>query len=171
MARLFFALWPPQAARDELAAVAAALVARSGGRAVAASKVHLTLAFLGDTPQDRIALARDAANEVSGSVFDACLDRLGSFSRAGVAWAGMSRPPEALLGLAAGLSGSLRHRGFVLDDRPFAAHVTLVRRIERNVGSEPMPSVRWQASEFALVESDRRTGTYETREVWELGAR
>ena len=171
MARLFFALWPPQAARDELAAVAAALVARSGGRAVAASKVHLTLAFLGDTPQDRIALARDAANEARGSVFDACLDRLGSFSRAGVAWAGMSRSPEALLELAAGLSGSLRRRGFVLDDRPFAAHVTLVRRIERSVGPEPMPPVRWQASEFALVESDRRTGTYETRGVWELGAR
>ncbi len=171
MARLFFALWPPQAVRDELAGVAAAVVARSGGRAVPASKVHLTLAFLGDTPEDRIALAMDAADDVRGNAFDVCLDRLGSFPRAGVAWAGMSQPPAALLELAAGLSEPLRRRGFVLDERPFAAHVTLARRIERTVGPDPMRPVSWEARELALVESDRRTGEYGIRGVWELGAR
>jgi 2'-5' RNA ligase len=171
MARLFFALWPPDAARSELARLAAEVADRSGGRPVAASKVHLTLAFLGEVPAERAAAAIAAAQGVEGAGFSATFDQLGSFPRAGVAWAGPSRPPPELRHLADGLASRLRDAGFALDDRPFAAHVTLARRITRRIEAAAMAPVEWEAKSFALVESDRRTGRYTTRESWVLGAR
>jgi len=171
MARLFFALWPPDAARIALAREASQLALRCGGRAVAENRIHLTLAFLGDVPDSRVANAVSAAEAVSGAVFSAVFDHVGSFSRSDAAWAGLSRPPEALLGLAANLANRLRESGFVLEKRPFAAHVTLVRRILRKVERAPLEPIAWETRAFALVESDLRAGRYETRGMWELGAR
>ena len=82
-----------------------------------------------------------------------------------------SRPPPQLETLAAGLAAGLRESGFTLEERAFAAHVTLARRARRNIdGALPVP-VTWEAMSFALVESDLRTGRYETRGSWMLGTR
>jgi RNA 2',3'-cyclic 3'-phosphodiesterase len=171
MARLFFALWPPDAARAALSRLALDAAERSGGRPVAAAKIHLTLAFLGDVPAERAGAALNAADRVAGEGFIAEFDRLGTFGRAGVAWVAPSRPPPQLEALAAALAGQLRESGFVLEERAFAAHVTLARRIRRKVdGALPEP-VAWDANAFALVESDLRTGRYETRGRWILGTR
>lgn len=171
MARLFFALWPSEAARRELAALARELAVRSGGRPAPEAKIHLTLAFLGDTPADRLGAALEAARSVPGERFLARLDCVGSFARSGVAWAGMSKLPPQLTALARDLSSALASAGFALEDRAFAAHATLARRIRRRVVAEAIAPIEWQAVRFALVESDLRTGKYETRESWELGAR
>jgi len=169
--RLFFALWPSEPARSALAKLALEVAARSGGRAVGAEKLHLTLAFLGDTPRERIPAAVEAARCIDARCFLAIVDRVGSFARAGVAWAGMSAPPPALAELAARLSSRLREAQFVLDKRPFAAHATLARRIGRSIPAEPIDPIEWDATRFALVESNLRTGRYETLASWELEAR
>jgi 2'-5' RNA ligase len=171
MARLFFALWPPEDARDALARHAEDAVKRCGGRPVPAAKIHLTLAFLGSLPPERVAIAAAVADRVAGDAFVATFDRLGTFVRAGVAWVAPSRPPAALEALAAMLAVQLRESGFALEERPFAAHVTLARRIRGRLdGTLPEP-VAWQANAFALVESDLRTGSYATRGRWSLGTR
>ena len=54
--RLFFALWPDDATRDALDRTGKWLHRHWGGRRMRADTLHLTLAFLGDTP----AAARDA---------------------------------------------------------------------------------------------------------------
>ena len=46
--RLFFALWPDEGVRAELARWTRALHAACGGRTTRADKLHLTLAFLGE---------------------------------------------------------------------------------------------------------------------------
>ena len=171
MARLFFALWPDAAARVELAALARDVAAHCGGRATPEAKIHLTLAFLGETPADRLPVALQAAGSVRGERFLARLDHAGSLSRSGVAWAGMSVVPPELEALAADLARGLRSAGFALEDRPFAAHVTLARRIRRRPAGAPIAPITWPAQDFALVESGRRTGNYETRGSWELGTR
>ncbi len=166
MARLFFALWPDAPSRPRLAAKAAELACECGGRAVPEANIHLTLAFLGEVDAARVPLAWEAAAKVTLTPFRLELDRLGSFSGACVGWAGPGRMPAELVGLEAGLATALGARGFALDDRPFAAHATLVRRIERAVAPRAIEPIGWQVEEVALVESRRGTGRYETLGVF-----
>ncbi len=56
--RLFFAVWPPLAVAEALAAWARRLQRETGGRAVAAKNIHLTLAFLGEVSEERLPALR-----------------------------------------------------------------------------------------------------------------
>ena len=58
--------------------------------------------------------------------------------------------------------------GFALDERAFAAHLTLARRIREPLAPEPMEAVRWRVDSFALVESVRGEGAYRTLAEWPL---
>jgi 2'-5' RNA ligase len=168
MARLFFALWPDEAARQSLADVATALAERVRGRPVPAAKIHLALAFLGEIAADRVRAARQAGTIVRSSGFNLVLDCLGSFRASQVAWAGCARIPPELVRLHAGLTGELRSLAFTLEDRPFAPHVTLARRISKAVPPGPMPPLEWKAHELTLVRSDAGTGRYDVLEGWPL---
>ncbi|QJR16864.1 RNA 2',3'-cyclic phosphodiesterase [Usitatibacter palustris] len=166
MARLFFALRPSAPALAALAALGESLARQSGGRAVPAAKIHLTLAFLGEVEPQRVAMARGAADAVGSERFEARCDQVGSFRGAGVAWAGMSEMPAGLVRLAASLAARLRDAGFVLETRPFVPHLTLVRRVERAVPVTPIAPIAWTMEGFSLVESDLRSGRYVERGSW-----
>ncbi|HEY2628942.1 MAG TPA: RNA 2',3'-cyclic phosphodiesterase [Usitatibacter sp.] len=166
--RLFFALWPGDEVRAQVAAVAASIAARSQGRAVPAAKLHLTLSFLGEIAEDRVADALEAAHSVRGEPFELTLDATGSFRAARVAWAAPSKPPAALVALQASLDRELRSRGFVLDERPFAAHATLARKIATVLPRDSIAPIAWSAREFVLVGSETGRGSYAVLERWEL---
>ena len=157
MNRLFFAIWPDDAGADRLRALAESLAPRVGGRPVPRDNIHLTLAFLGDLDDERAAAA--AAVRGEGKAFVLSLDRLGSFRKARVAWAGASRAPGELVALESQLGEALRGLGFTLEDRPFAPHVTLLRKTERTLAAEAIEAVRWEVGEVTLVRS--RAGKYE----------
>jgi 2'-5' RNA ligase len=169
MARLFFALWPDAGARAALAELARSTASRHGGRAVPAANLHLTLVFLGEVDPARIGALRTAAEGLACPGFALALDRVGGFRRAGVAWAGCRRPPPALLALQSELEKRIREAGFSPDDRAFAPHLTLARRVRDAVAEGDVESVAWRASEFALVETARGGGAYRTLAVWPLG--
>jgi 2'-5' RNA ligase len=168
MARLFFALWPDEAARAALAARSKEVALRCGGRPVPAANLHLTLAFLGEVDPGRVPALHRAARPGRTAAFELALDWLGAFARARVAWAGCGRPPEELIALQAGLALRIREAGFALEERPFAVHLTLARRIRTPLAPEPMEAVRWKVSSFALVESVRGEGAYRTLAEWPL---
>lgn len=166
MARLFFALWPDGAASKALARLAAAVAPLAGGKPVPEGRMHLTLAFLGEVAPERVAVARQVG--VAGVPVELALDRLGAFRGAKVAWAGPAQPAPALLELQARLASELRRRGFALESRPFHAHVTLVRGIERPVPVAPVAPIAWTAGAVALVQTQPGTGRYATLQEWEL---
>jgi 2'-5' RNA ligase len=166
--RLFFALWPGEAVRRALAGVAGPLAQLASGRPVPAANLHLTLAFLGEVAADRIVDLHEAAGTVRVARFEVVLDQVGSFRAARVAWAGASRMPAALASLQSSLDAALRARGFKLEDRAFAAHVTLARKIEKPVPRAAMPPIRWRPRDFALVHSQPGTGRYAVVESWPL---
>jgi RNA 2',3'-cyclic 3'-phosphodiesterase len=166
--RLFFALWPDEAAARALAALAASLAGQAGGKPVPLEKIHMTLAFLGPVAEDRRAHALEAAARLRPRAFELILDRVGAFRRAGVAWAGTSSPPERLLGLQSKLEARLRERGFGLEDRPYTPHVTLARRIERAVPRAATARIVWTAREFTLVRSETASGRYVVERRWDL---
>jgi 2'-5' RNA ligase len=165
MARLFFALWPDAPARQALAARAKDLADECGGRAVPASSLHVTLVFLGEVDPSRVGELVRAAELARGRPFDLSLDRVGGFARARVAWAGARQPPEALLEFQADLERRVREAGFSPDDRPFALHLTLARRVRTAPATRDVDAVKWRAGAFALVES---AGGYRNLAEWPL---
>ncbi len=169
MARLFFALWPDDAAVVRLSRLAEGLAQSAGGKAVPAAKIHLTIAFLGEVASHRIDDARAAAAIVDVPGFRLKVDIAGSFSGARVAWAGASSVPRALAALELGLAAQLRQRGFELEERPFAPHLTLSRKIERPFARVPIEPIGWDAFALALVRAGSGAGRYTTLESWALG--
>jgi RNA 2',3'-cyclic 3'-phosphodiesterase len=168
MARLFFALWPDEDARRALGALAHDVARVAGGKPAPPEKIHLTLAFLGEIPAERCPELIGAAREIRGAPFTLKLDRVGSFRRARVAWAGTSEAPRALVDLQAALAARLASRGFGLEEREFAPHLTLARRIERSLPPASIAPIAMRATALALVASETGTGRYTTLDTWPL---
>jgi len=166
--RLFFALWPDEPAAVKLAALSRELALLTGGRPVAAAKIHLTLAFLGDLEDSALDPARRAVEGSNHAPFEVALDQVGSFKGARVAWAGCRELARGLVDLQSDLDARLRRAGFVLDERPYTPHVTLARKATRAIGRKAAEPIRWQATSFTLVRSELGKGSYATLEEWVL---
>ena len=166
MARLFFAIWPDAAARERLAALAVEVAAVAQGKPVPAENLHLTLAFLGEVAPERAEALPAIAAALGAPAFTLRFDRVGSFPRARVAWAGCANPPPGLVHLQAGLSKGLAKGGFALEDRPFAPHLTLARKAKVALPPARIEPLHWKVGELALVAS--RAGRYETVAAWRL---
>lgn len=156
--RLFFALWPDEALRAALAAITADLAAECGGRATARANLHVTLAFLGSVPRERVAAFETMAAALPREPFELQLDTLGYWRRSGIVWAGAARVPAALLRLAADMKHGLQALGWPVDERPFAAHATLVREARRGPANPALALPPWSVSDFVLVSSTQHAG-------------
>ncbi|WP_119718395.1 RNA 2',3'-cyclic phosphodiesterase [Cognatilysobacter tabacisoli] len=163
-ARLFFALRPDDATRAALAECAEDFRRRAAldGRPVPASRLHLTLVFLGATtgaedPLERA--ARTAGDAVRAAPFELVLDAGGAFPGARVGWLGASTVPAALRQLRAAVVGSLEAAGVVppraADFRP---HVTVQRDLRRLPDAIALPPLRWAVDGFALLRSEPGRG-------------
>jgi 2'-5' RNA ligase len=152
--RLFFALWPDAATSDALATLAQQVAAESGGRPTAPGNVHLTLAFLGDQPRRIARELGAAAARISAPSFDVVLDSVDSWRKNAVAWAGVQSVPPPLVELQQKIARSLLASGLEPEERPFAVHVTLARRITVAVRRPLVPPLVWHVTAFALVASE-----------------
>ena len=162
--RLFYALVPDEALRASLGARALALADAIGGRAVPAHNVHMTLAFLGEVPGERVGALRDISGALPRAAFTLVLDRVGEWHHAGVAWIAPSRVPAELAALQAALADSLRAREFALEARPFRPHLTLVRRRRKPLVDAPTEPLVWNVSRVSLMRSESTAGLVRYRE-------
>ena len=153
--RLFFALWPGEAASQALARLATRIALDARGRATAAERLHLTMAFVGPVPDSAVDTLVAIGAAIAGHVraFTLTLDRVGSFRDAGIAWIGTRTPPVELLELASELKLALGSAGFRVDDRDFKAHLTLARRCERRATLQDTPAVSWRVEAMSLMAS------------------
>jgi 2'-5' RNA ligase len=152
-ARVFFALWPAPAVRSALFRYGQALHGELGGRLTAEASVHMTLLFLGGVPEAALGSLQEAAGRVRFAPFSMTIDTAKCWRHNSIAWAGPSAMPAALRDLAGQLSAAASAAGFATEDRPFAAHVTLVRKARcRPLDLQPI-GVEWPVSEFVLVRS------------------
>ena len=144
--RLFFAAWPP-------AETAAALHAWAGGlegRGVARENIHLTLAFLGDADPDR---AVAAARRVRASRHELPIEAARYWPKNEIVWVGPRATPPPLVALVESLQLELSRDAFILERRPFAAHVTLLRKARAPKSLPGLPRVSWPVDEVLLVRS------------------
>ena len=171
--RLFFALWPTDAVRAQLAAAAQSYA--SCGRAIAARNLHITLVFLGAVAQARLAAVLDAAQSTQKLTFDGKfsvhLDAVELWRRSSLICLTAGQAPPQLLTIVGRLGAELRERGFELREREtFRPHVTLVRDVARGSKVAGAVSVPWPIDSFALVESKvgQRGSEYTVLEQWRL---
>jgi RNA 2',3'-cyclic 3'-phosphodiesterase len=151
--RLFFALWPPAATVAALAAWTAQVQKATGGRVTRPESIHLTLAFLGEVADDRVGDAVKAARSVRGERHTLPIERAKVWAHNNIAWVGPERTPPGLESLVRSLHESLRTHGFTIESRPFAAHITLIRKARKAPRLPPPPAVHWPVDEFTLVRS------------------
>ncbi|MEO8741286.1 MAG: RNA 2',3'-cyclic phosphodiesterase [Casimicrobiaceae bacterium] len=171
--RLFFALWPAPRTRAALARVAGQVADETGGRAVAADNLHLTLAFLGERPADLVARLSEVAAGIECAAFTLQLDDVGYWRKTGLAWLGAVAPPVELTNLQRELVRVLAGVGVEQEARLFAAHITLVRRIGTIVPRRLASRIAWHVDSFSLVASElgREGARYSVVETWPLRAR
>jgi 2'-5' RNA ligase len=150
--RLFLALWPDGAVRSRLESIPAGIAA--SGRRIPARNLHLTLAFLGSLDPAAQRCVEEAAQTVRARPCTLLLDEVGWFRRPRVLWVGASQVPAQLEDLVEQLSERLTPCGYAPDSRPFRAHVTLARKVDRGpLRREAIAPIEWHVDGFALVES------------------
>jgi len=169
--RLFVALEIPSAVRDNLSAFLSemgALTEKLGERRVRwvrPENLHVTLKFIGEVADAKLAAIRTALSTVpSVAPIDVRFRGLGFFpneNRPTVLWAGLDASPH-LSAFAGDIDSALNTMGIAKEKRAFVPHLTLGRfavpllheklraaiqkNRERELGS-------FQASEFQLIES------------------
>jgi 2'-5' RNA ligase len=170
--RLFFALWPDTRARTALSRLAQEVAHNGQGRAPSASSLHLTLAFLGELPQQRVEALLDVGQRVAAaaSPFPLTLDRIGGRAY-GVAWLAPPSLLEPLHHLHAALADTLAATGFSLQQRMFRPRVTLARDCARPAHRGRIAPIGWEVRRLSLVASTLAAGGSEYRYVgeWPLG--
>lgn len=168
--RLFFALWPEPELSRQLHELAATLLRTGDGRRVAAENIHLTLAFLGSVGAPFRECAEQAAAAVRAKEFRLTLEQLGCWSKTGILWAGPAHTPPPLLTLVTELNAGLADCGYVPEKRPYAAHLTLARKVRRCPPPAPIEPLIWEARRFCLVRSHMGApgARYEIVREWEL---
>ena len=162
--RLFVAIPFPPDVRAHLAQ-AQQLLRSQGvrGNFSRVENLHLTLAFLGETPRCRDAARAMAAAE--DRCFSMTLHGLGRFGD--VWWMGVV-PCPPLEDLAVSLQARLREAGFALESRPFRPHITLLRKAQGPPAPRlDLPPATMQAEKMVLMESLRQDGRLVYRVVQE----
>ena len=168
--RLFFALWPSDELRPDLAAAAGRVHAFTDGRRVADEKLHLTLHFLGGWsrfPRDVASRAADAASSVRARAFHLVIDHAGTFEGARVGWLAPSGN-SGLDALWSGLGRALDAADIALRAQPrFTPHVTVRRGIRIVLEDVAVDPISWPVDGFVLVHS--HDGRYDVLDRWALG--
>jgi 2'-5' RNA ligase len=148
--RLFFALsCPAHAAQDILAWREQTAL---GGHWVSPDNLHITLAFLGNQPLERLPALQALADDCIHAPFRLELDHLSLLARRFACLEPMPAP-ECLLGLQAQLATTLERAGLFHEPRPYRPHLTLSRECHQLPASAP-PKVTWQVAEFGLYASE-----------------
>ncbi|GGY04266.1 RNA 2',3'-cyclic phosphodiesterase [Litchfieldella qijiaojingensis] len=152
--RLFFALWPDDALRHELVALARQVQGSCGGRRPRDEAIHLTLAFLGEVSPAQASELADMTRGFHCPAGQWTLDRFGHFRRGGILWLGSEAPVPALDAVQARLWQALTDYGFTPPSRPFLPHVTLLRKARRPRWDKlPAVNLDWHYNKLVLIHS------------------
>jgi 2'-5' RNA ligase len=163
--RLFFALWPDVHAATRLAGIAASLNLTSPGRLVHSKNYHVTLAFLGEVDESRLAVLRQVGGSLQAPHCTVALESLEFWPQSRVVVAAAQETPRGLLGLWTQL-----HEATGLPRAQLRAHVTLARKVAQPPVVQAMSPILWRATRFSLVRSETggAQSAYTVVDTWPL---
>jgi len=152
--RLFVGLQPTPEFREALTQIQGRLRAAGvAGRYLDPSNLHMTLAFIGEWPDDVTELLPTVENP-----FPITLSYIGIFDEADVLWAGVESS-KTLNNLAKRVRHDLADAGVPFDRKAFNPHITLMRK--PSIPSRVMladieiPSATMMVDDVCLYRSDR----------------
>lgn len=167
--RLFFALWPNDDVRQALSLTGKWLYKHWGGRRMRADTLHITLAFLGDIPAERLPAVMTCAETIRAEAFELLLDKADYWQHNHIGWLGANQLPAQYITLVKQLHSALTMAELPTDPRPHVPHVTLLR----NTLGGKIPAcepVHWSIHDFVLVRSSLgpEGAHYEVIKRWSL---
>ena len=162
-------MWPDPKVRRQLEEVARQLPPHQG-RLGHPLDWHATLVFLGQVADDALPCVERVAAGISSEEFRMRIDQLGYWRRPRILWCGPSGTPETLRQLVFDLQQGLRECGFRPESRPYAPHITLVRKARPIVEPALQKPVHWEVREFVLAGSHAaaKPPRYQVLKRWRL---
>lgn len=152
--RTFFALWPDHETQRALLRHGRDIHRLTSGTLTRLDSIHLTLAFLGEIDVTRIEDARAAGANADFRSFILSIETAGCWNHNRVAWLAPRTTPTELSTLVATLEAGLRDAGFELEARPYAPHITVVRKARCGRMDFAFEPIEWRVREFVLVRSE-----------------
>ena len=131
--RLFIAVNFNDETRSRLLALRDELRGKSQrGNFTVPENMHLTLAFIGEVSPKKVDKINAIMDTVTFAPFAVTINRLGTFSRGTLWWAGL-REDKPLMDLQYEIVYKLAICGFEMDGRKYNPHITLGREVITNV--------------------------------------
>lgn len=168
MKRLFFALWPDDNSREQIAQINQQITFPDI-RKLIPDNLHITLVFLGNV-DDAIATAvQQRAGDIIAPPISLQFDELDYWVKPKVVCLTCQRQPKAVYQLVNALTAMLAEYPVRVEQRPYRAHITLARKAKQRPELNFSPVVI-NADSFALVESisTEKGVRYQVRERWLL---
>jgi 2'-5' RNA ligase len=151
--RLFFALWPDSRQRDRLRDVINSVAKTVEGRAVDRRDWHITLAFIGAFPENRVPYLLERAAQIDVEPFRLIFDRLEFWPRPKVASLCAATVPPDLQAHVDSLDAVMLDLGLKPEDRTYRPHITVARNARAFTTERLAQRSITEWSSFELVES------------------
>ena len=155
--RLFFALWPDERVREQIAACLCSFTAESG-RIVPDYNWHMTLHFIGNTTFHEKSCLHRQARKLRAEPFDLFIDQTGFFRKPNVFWLGCDNPPKALFDLQKDLGKQISHCEYNPENRAYSPHITVARKVTAKPALGLNAKIPWHVDKFVLIESVSEPG-------------
>ena len=169
--RLFIAINFSNEIKGKLAAAQDALRKHAlSGNFTRAENLHLTLIFLGETPQSKLETIKQAMDTIQEKAFELRANGSGRFRRSGgdIWWIGMEEN-HTLKKIHHTLADSLTASGFEIEEREFKPHLTLARKVllksDKNV-PKITDSFNITVDKISLMKSEQIKGTLIYTEIY-----
>jgi 2'-5' RNA ligase len=156
--RLFVAINFCDPTRNGLIALRDELIGKSQlGNFSLPENLHLTLAFIGECSPKKLDKIETILETVTFEPFDIAVERLGTFSRGTLWWAGL-REDKPLMDLQYEIVFKFAHCGFEMDGRKYNPHITLGREVVTDAAPWRIEPFGETVSKLDLMKSERIGG-------------
>ncbi|MCL1791459.1 MAG: RNA 2',3'-cyclic phosphodiesterase [Peptococcaceae bacterium] len=156
--RLFIAINFNDSTRSHLLNLRDELCSRSkSGNFSLSENLHLTLVFIGDVSPKKVEKIGAILNTVTFSPIEATIDRLGTFSRGKLWYAGLQRNDELIL-LQHEIAFKLAICDFTIDGRKYNPHITLGREVKTKAAPWEIEPFGETVTAIDLMKSERIGG-------------
>ena len=167
--RLFVAINFNDKTRSQLISLRDELRSRSvRGNFSLNENLHLTLVFIGECNPKQLEKATSILETVIFDPFEATIEKLGTFSRGTLWWAGL-REEKTLIHLQHEIEHKFALCGFEMDGRRYHPHITLGREVITDAVPWTIEPFSETVVSIALMKSERINGKLTYTVLFEHG--
>lgn len=161
--RLFLALWPDDRQRNTLREVFRSLLSPVEGKVVDRRNWHVTLSFIGEFPEQKIAELQSRLAKIEVQPFRLRFDSLNFWPRPRIACLNVIKVPEELQQLKMDLDALLATFDVAPEDLVYRPHITAVRAAQSFQPIRMARAVELLWSGIELIESISGPGSVQYR--------